>query len=84
MDDMTKYNITLRYIVTALKKKDPRNLTSVTQVYKARSTYNMSKKCPLMEIKMLLIRIYGEKYMCWTRNMNDSNVVTNIFWTHCD
>ncbi|XP_050909420.1 protein FAR1-RELATED SEQUENCE 5-like [Lathyrus oleraceus] len=84
VDDMTKYNMTPRYIISALKDKDPENLTSVTQVYKARATYNASKRGPLTEMQMLLTLIHREKYMCWTRNKEDSNVVDDIFWTHPD
>lgn len=36
VNDMTKYNMAPRYIVAALKYRDPENLTSVIQVYKAR------------------------------------------------
>lgn len=57
---------------------------SVTQVYKTRATYKMSKRGPLTEMQMLLNLIHGEKYMCWTRNRDDSNVVADIFWTHPD
>lgn len=38
LNDMTKYNMTPRYIVISLKDKDSQNLTSVTHVYKARAT----------------------------------------------
>ncbi|XP_050875735.1 uncharacterized protein LOC127079397 [Lathyrus oleraceus] len=33
VNDITKYNMTTRYIVAALKDKDPENLTNVTQMY---------------------------------------------------
>lgn len=58
VNEMTKYNMTSRYIVDALKDKDPENLTSVTQVYKDRATYNASKRGPLTEIQMLLSLIH--------------------------
>ncbi|XP_050895603.1 uncharacterized protein LOC127102248 [Lathyrus oleraceus] len=84
VNDVTKYNMVLRYIIYVLKDKDPRNLTSVTQVYKARVTYNANKIGSLTKMKMLLSLIHREKYMCWTRNRKDSNVVADIFWTHSD
>lgn len=68
MNDMTKYNMAPRYIVSALKDKDPENLTSFTQVYKARATYNASKRGSSTEMQMLSTLIHIEKYMCWTRN----------------
>lgn len=48
-DDTTKYNIVQWYIVDALKDKDPEKFTSVTQVHKARATYNASKRGTLMK-----------------------------------
>ncbi|XP_058746676.1 uncharacterized protein LOC131619615 [Vicia villosa] len=44
VNDMMKYNMTLRHIVAALKDKDLENLMSVTQVYKARATYRTGKR----------------------------------------
>lgn len=64
VNDTTKYNMTPRYIVSALKDKDPKNLTSVTQVYRARTTYNAGKRSPLTEVQMLPTLIHREKYMC--------------------
>ncbi|XP_050889947.1 uncharacterized protein LOC127095278 [Lathyrus oleraceus] len=71
-----------RYIVAALKDKNPENLISVTQVYKVGATYNARKRGPFTKMKMLLSLIHREKYMSWTRNKEDSNVVADIFWTH--
>lgn len=76
---MMKYNMTLRYIVHVLKDKDSEKLMSATQVYKAKATYNTSKRVSLTKMQMLLILIHREKYMCWTRNKDNSNVVADIF-----
>lgn len=81
---MTKYNMAPRYVISALKDKDLGNLISVTQVYKVRATYNASKRGSSKEMKMLLSLIYREKYMYWTRNKEDSNVIADIFWAHPD
>ncbi|XP_050889914.1 uncharacterized protein LOC127095243 [Lathyrus oleraceus] len=84
VNDMAKYNMAPWYIISALKDKDSGNFTSVTQVYKARATYNASKRGSLTKMQMLLSLIHREKYMCWTRNKEDSNVIVDIFWTHPD
>lgn len=39
-----------KYIIAALKDRDPENLTSATQVYNARYTYKTSKRGSLTEI----------------------------------
>ncbi|XP_058733798.1 uncharacterized protein LOC131605466 [Vicia villosa] len=57
-DDMTKYNMTQRYIVAALKDKDSENLTSVTQVYKARATYYTSITVKLLNMFHLVLNFY--------------------------
>lgn len=82
VNDMTKYNMAQRYIVASLKDKDPKNITSVTHVYKAIATYNTNKRGSLTEMQMLLTLIHREKYMCYNKNKEDSNVVVDIFWTH--
>ncbi|XP_058773970.1 uncharacterized protein LOC131648204 [Vicia villosa] len=84
VNDMTKYNMAPRYIVAAFKHKDQKNLTSVTQVYTTRATYRTSKRGALAKMQMLLSLIHKEKYMCWTRNRDKSDVVTDIFWTYLD
>ncbi|XP_058775518.1 uncharacterized protein LOC131649777 [Vicia villosa] len=84
VNDMTNYNMAPRYIIVALKDKDPENFTSITQVYKSRSTYRIGKRGTLTEIQMLLSLIHKEKCMCWTRNRDNSNIVGDIFWTHPD
>lgn len=75
---MMKYNMAQRYIVAALKDKDPENFTNVTQVYKARAIYNARKRDSLTEMQMLLSLIHRDKYMCWDRNREESNIVADI------
>ncbi|XP_058751096.1 protein FAR1-RELATED SEQUENCE 5-like [Vicia villosa] len=84
VNDMTKYNMAPRYIVSTLKDKDPENITSITQIYRARATYRLGKRGALTEMKMLLNIIHQEKYMCWSINKENSDIVADIFWTHPD
>ena len=44
----------------------------------------MSTRGSMTEMQMLLSLIHQEKYMCWTRNREDSDIVADIFWTHAD
>ncbi|XP_058774387.1 uncharacterized protein LOC131648668 [Vicia villosa] len=73
-----------RYIVAPLKDKDPKNLTSVTQMYTSTTTYRTCKRDALAKMQLLLNLIHKEKYMCWTKNRDKSDVVADIFWTHPD
>ncbi|XP_050888704.1 uncharacterized protein LOC127093845 [Lathyrus oleraceus] len=58
VNDMTKYNMAPRYIVYALKDKDPENFTRITQVYKARDIYNVSKRVKLLNMFHLVLIFY--------------------------
>lgn len=60
---MIKYNMAPRYIISALEDRDPENLTSVTQVYKVRYTYQMRKGGSLTKMQHPLSLIHEEKYM---------------------
>ncbi|XP_058742359.1 uncharacterized protein LOC131614827 [Vicia villosa] len=73
-----------RYIVSALKDKDLENPTSITQIYRARATYRLGKRGALTEMKILLSLIHREKYICWSRNKENSNIVADIFKTCLD
>lgn len=76
--DMTKYNMAIMYIVVALKESGLENLTSVTQVYRERSTCRRRKRGSLIEMQDRLSLIHEDKYMYWTRNMDSSNVIVDI------
>lgn len=53
-------------------------------MYKENLTYQFTIRGTLIKMQYLLILIHDEKYMCWTRNKEDSGVVTDIFLTHSD
>ncbi|XP_058772558.1 uncharacterized protein LOC131646563 [Vicia villosa] len=60
MNDMIEYNMAPRYIVCALKDRDPENLMSITQIYKAMATYRLGKRGALTEMYQLpLFEIVG-------------------------
>ncbi|XP_050890431.1 uncharacterized protein LOC127095843 [Lathyrus oleraceus] len=64
VNDMTKCNMTPRYTVVALKNRDLENLTSVTNVYKARSTFQTSKRGYQIQgepIPLELIHVFWKK-----------------------
>ncbi|XP_058783719.1 uncharacterized protein LOC131658444 [Vicia villosa] len=61
VNDMIKYNMVPRYIIAALKYRDPKNLTSVIQVYIARYTYKTNKRVKLL-IMFHLVLIFDCTY----------------------
>ena len=79
VNEMTRHNMTQRFIIVALKDRDPNNLTSIMSVYKARSTYQSTIRGPFKKMQHLLKLIYDEKYMCWIRQKEESYVIDDIF-----
>lgn len=63
VNDVTRYNMTPRYIISSLKGRDPEKPTSVTHVYNAIYTCKTSKKGPLTEMQNSLSLIHEDKYM---------------------
>lgn len=60
-------------------KKSTTWLRSTTQVYKARSTHQTTIKGPFTKMKHLLKLIHDVKFMCWTKNIKESDVITHAF-----
>ncbi|XP_058746622.1 protein FAR1-RELATED SEQUENCE 5-like [Vicia villosa] len=84
VNDMKKYNMAPTYIASSLKDKDLENLTSITQIYRARATYILGKRDALTEMQVLLSLIHQEKHTCWSINKENLDIVADIFWTHPD
>lgn len=56
----------------------------MVHMYKENLTYQFTIRGTLIKMQYLLILIHDEKYMCWTKNKEDSDVMTDIFLTHLD
>lgn len=84
VDELTKYHVAPRHILSSLRDRDTENVTSIYQIYKRRSTYRKNLMGPRTDMQHLLKLLEAEKYTCWSRTHEDSNVVRDMFWTHTD
>ncbi|XP_004499397.1 uncharacterized protein [Cicer arietinum] len=84
VDELIKYHVALRHILSSLRDRDKENVTNISQIYKRRSTYMKNLKGPRIDMQHLLKLLEAKKYASWSRNHGDSNVVRDMFSTHPD
>ncbi|XP_014523044.1 protein FAR1-RELATED SEQUENCE 5-like [Vigna radiata var. radiata] len=82
--DMTKSKVTPRNILLTLKQNNDRNVTTIKQIYNARQAYKRSIRGSRTELQQLMMLLDRDKYSYWSRCADDSNVITDLFWTHPD
>lgn len=79
---MTKYYMSLRFIVPKLRNRDVGNLTTGNRCIRQDRHTCLLLKVHSRKMQYLLILIHDEEYTCWTRNKEKSNVIADIFCTH--
>ncbi|XP_052726162.1 PKS-NRPS hybrid synthetase cheA-like [Vigna angularis] len=82
--DMTKSKVTPANILLTLKQNNDQNITMIKQIYNARQTYKRSLRGSRTELQQLMMLLDWDKYIHWSRCADDSEVVTDLFWTHLD
>ncbi|XP_052736061.1 protein FAR-RED ELONGATED HYPOCOTYL 3-like [Vigna angularis] len=82
--DMTKTQVTLANILLTLKQNNEHNVTTIKQVYTARYTYKRSLRGSRTELQQLMMMLDRDNYIRWSRCAEDSEVVSDLFWTHPD
>ncbi|XP_052725869.1 uncharacterized protein LOC108336744 [Vigna angularis] len=82
--DMTKSKVTPANILLTLKQNNDRNVTTIKQIYNARHAYKRSLRGSRTELQQLMMLLDRDKYIHWSRCADDSEVVTDLFWTHPD
>ncbi|KAI5427431.1 hypothetical protein KIW84_032738 [Lathyrus oleraceus] len=82
--DLTKRHVPPRHILLSLQDRDPENVTRITQVYKHKSVIQKEIRGPRSEILHLFKLIEDASYVYWSRKIDDSEVVRDIFWAHPD
>ena len=68
--------------LTALKKLDPENVTTLPQIYRQRHKHRSTKRGPRTDIQEVLRLIESHNYLCWSRKIPESDVVSDIMWAH--
>ncbi|XP_014500488.1 PKS-NRPS hybrid synthetase CHGG_01239-like [Vigna radiata var. radiata] len=82
--DMTKSKVTPANILLTLKQNNDRNVTTINQIYNARQAYKRSLRGSRTELQQLMMLLNRDKYIHWSRCIDDSKVITDVFWTHPD
>ena len=82
--DMSKSQVKPANILLTLKEKNECNVTTIKQVYNARYTYKRSLRGSRTELQQLMMLLERDNYIHWSRCEEESEVVSDLFWTHPD
>jgi len=82
--DMTKSLMKPSNILLILKENNKGNVTTIKQLYNERYTYKRSIRGSRTELQQLMMLLERDQYIHWSRCYQDSEVVSDIFWTHLD
>jgi len=82
--DMTKSLMKPSNILLTLKENNKDNVTTIKQLYNARYTYKRSVRGSRTELQQLMMLLERDQYIHWSRCYQDSEVVSDVFWTHPD
>lgn len=66
----------------ALRNHYPGNVTSLDQIYRQRHRHRRSKRGPRTDIQELHRLVQSLNYLCWSRKIEGSDVVSDIMWAH--
>ncbi|XP_027940216.1 uncharacterized protein LOC114194289 [Vigna unguiculata] len=81
---MTKSQVKPANILLTLKEKDECNVTTLKQVYNARYRYKRSIRGSRTELQQLMLMLERDHYIHFSRCLDESDVVSDLFWTHPD
>ncbi|KAJ1423146.1 MULE transposase domain [Sesbania bispinosa] len=73
-----------RSILLTLKDHNVHNVTTIKQVYNARTAFRKSERGPRTELQHLMNLMERDKYLYWHRRAKTSDVVRDIMWAHPD
>jgi len=79
---MTKSQVKPANILLTLKENKEDNVTTIKQLYNARYTYKQSLIGCRTKLQQLMMLLERNKYIHWSRCVEDSDVVSELFWTH--
>jgi len=82
--DMSKNQVKPTNILLTLKENSECNVTMIKQVYNARYTYKRSLRGSRIELQHLMMLLDRDNYIHWSRCQEESEVVSDMFWTHPD
>ncbi|XP_062012413.1 uncharacterized protein LOC133728965 [Rosa rugosa] len=78
--DMTNSLMKPKDILTALKKRDPENVTIMKTIYNVRKVHRMKLMAGRSQMQSLLQKLSEHNYI--EHHRSEGNIVTDIFWCH--
>ncbi|XP_052727423.1 PKS-NRPS hybrid synthetase cheA-like [Vigna angularis] len=82
--DMTNSQVKPSNILLTLKEHNADNVTTIKQIYNARYTYKRSLRGSRTKMQQLMMLLDKDKYIQRSRCLDDSDVVSDLFWTYPD
>jgi len=82
--DMSKSQVKPSNILLTLKENSECNVTTIKHIYNARYTYKRSLRGSRTELQHLMMLLDRDNYIHWSRCQEESEVVSDLFWTHPD
>ncbi|KAJ1393023.1 OTU domain [Sesbania bispinosa] len=84
LEDMTKNMVKPQSILLTLKDHNVHNVTTIKQIYNARTAFRKSERGPRTELQHLMNLMEHDNYLYWHRRAETSDVVRDIMWAHPD
>ncbi|KAK9151225.1 hypothetical protein Syun_009534 [Stephania yunnanensis] len=81
---MTKGNVKPIDILNMLKQIDVTNLSTMRTIYNTRQKFQIEDASGMTQMQQLLHILEKNKWMLWHRKHADTNIVTDLFWSHPD
>ncbi|KAK9098888.1 hypothetical protein Syun_025933 [Stephania yunnanensis] len=81
---MTKGNVKPRDILNTLKQRDVSNVSTMMTIYNARQKARKEDAGGRTQMQQLLHILEKNKWLSWHKKDPDTNVVTELFWSHPD
>jgi len=79
---MTKSLAVPRNILTDLKEKNKESLTTIKQVYTARTRWRKGIRGDKTEIQYLISKLEEHKYIYFTRENSEDTALKDMFFAH--
>jgi len=80
--DMTKSLVVPRNILTYLKQKNKESLTTIKQVYNARTRWHKGIRSDKTNMQYLISKLEKHKYVYFTRENSEETTLEDIFFSH--
>ncbi|GJY54867.1 PKS-NRPS hybrid synthetase [Tanacetum coccineum] len=82
VEELSKYNVQPRYILSTIKERNPDNVSSVRNVYNAQTKIRAVIKGDRTQIQLLLSHLTRKGYAYYERTNDLTNELEELFFVH--